>query len=100
MPRDPLVECSKLLFSRHAVQRMFDRSISAEEIRLGLNTGRKIEVYPEDRPFPSALILSFRRDGSPLHIVASQDEAGVCYIITVYIPDVELWSEDFSDRRS
>lgn len=63
-------------------------------------TGEIIAEYPDDRPFPSYLMLGFK-NLRPLHVVFAVDEdSQTCHIITVYSPDSSLWSEDFKIRRS
>lgn len=86
----------KLVFRQHAIRRMFERSISVADVEQALATGRVIESYPDDTPYPSSLMLA-RVDGRPLHLVfaANGDER---IIVTVYEPDPVLWSEDFSRR--
>ena len=63
-----------LIFRQHAVRRMFERSISIAEVKSALASGRIIEDYPDDTPYPSCLWLGYagRR---PLHIVYA-DNAG------------------------
>lgn len=46
-----------LVFRVHAIQRMFQRKISKEDVSLVVATGETIETYPTDKPFPSRLIL-------------------------------------------
>ena len=47
----------KITYRLHAVQRMFERKVSIEEVRYVLETGEVIEEYPDDTPYPSRLIL-------------------------------------------
>jgi hypothetical protein len=78
---------------------MFRRRISAEEIRLVLETGKVIEDYPDDQPFPSKLVLGYvaRR---PLHVVVAEDwGTGTCIIVTAYEPEHDLWEAGFERRR-
>jgi len=89
---------TKLHFSGHAVIQMFKRGILVEEIEAVLQTGRVIKEYPEDLPFPSFLMLGFSAN-RPLHVVASTDKSGNCYIITTYEPDITLWDKDFSIKK-
>jgi hypothetical protein len=49
----------KLIFRVHALQRMFERGISEREVRAVLESGRVIEDYPHDFPYPSRLLLGF-----------------------------------------
>jgi len=58
-----------------------------------------IEDYPDDRPFPSRLLLGFP-DERPLHVATARDEAArTVHVITVYEPDPLLWSGDYRKRR-
>jgi len=87
-----------LVFRVHAIQRMFQRRISKEEVRQVVATGETIETYPTDKPFPSRLILGW--SGSrPIHVVAA-DDASVqeTIIVTVYQPDLEEWESGFKRR--
>lgn len=44
---------------------------------------------------PSYLILSFV-NARPIHIVvAKKSDESVCFVITVYEPDPNIWSKDF-----
>ena len=87
-----------VVFSGHAVQRMFSRKITKEEVKIAIEQGNKIEDYADDTPFPSCLIMDFINN-RPLHVVCSTDESTqTIYIITVYIPDPERWDNNFSRR--
>ena len=48
---------SSLVFRIHAIQRMFERSVTRADVREVLATGEVIEQYPDDTPYPSRLIL-------------------------------------------
>ncbi len=86
-------------FSSHAVQRMFERKIDKDSVVSAIRNGEIIAEYPDDLPYPSFLILYFVKD-RPLHIVVALDsDEKKCYIITVYIPSIKLWHEDFKMRR-
>ena len=63
-----------------------------------LKLGEPIADYPNDRPYPSRLILWF--SGSrPIHVVAAQDpETQICFIITAYEPDPSIWLDNFKTR--
>ena len=90
---------TRLVFRLHAVQRMFERRISADDIIHVLGTGEVIESYPDDEPYPSRLVLGWIRQ-RPLHIVAAYHAAeDETIVITVYEPDPALWDETFRRRR-
>ena len=92
------MECSQVIFSRHAVERMFQWRISPELIADLLQSGEVITSYPEDKPYPSVLLLGFAQL-QPVHAVVARDFAtGDCYLVTVYRPDPLLWGSDFKTR--
>lgn len=88
-----------LIFRVHAIQRMFQRGISKDDVRSVLESGRLIEEYPDDHPDPSRLVLGW--SGSrPIHVVASDDlNTHETIVITVYEPDPAKWEASFSRRR-
>lgn len=89
----------RLVFRVHAIQRMFQRGISEEEVKQVIVVGETIETYPEDKPFPSRLMLGW--SGSrPVHVVVADNVAAQeAVIITVYQPDPEEWETGFKRRK-
>lgn len=88
----------KLKFRAHAIRRMFEQAIAEADVEYVFSSGEEIRVYPEDRPYPSRLVLGWV-GGRPLHVVAADDaEAGETIIITVYQPDPLRWDETFRRR--
>jgi hypothetical protein len=78
---------------------MFERAIPPELIREVVTKGEIIASYPDDQPFPSALILGFDQI-RPIHVVAARNAAtSECYVVTVYVPDPNLWDAAFKQRR-
>jgi len=47
------------MFSRHAFERMFQRGINPDAVAQLVANGEVIADYPDDQPFPSALLLDF-----------------------------------------
>lgn len=86
-------------FRFHALSRMFERKISETDVLEVLTTGKVIENYPTDQPYPSCLKLGFIKN-RPLHIVTAEatDEA-TTVIITVYEPDLTRWEPGFEKRK-
>lgn len=77
---------------------MFKRSISADDVEEVIRYGEAIKDYPNDKPYPSCLMLN-TVGGRPIHVVVSQySVAGTCYVITAYLPDPLLWSADFKNK--
>ena len=92
--------CQNLVFSRHAIQQMFYRRISKKEVESVIAYGEVIEENPDDTPFTSYLILDFV-EGKPIHVVCSYDEStDTGYVVTAYIPDKNIWSDDFRTRKA
>ena len=86
-------------FSGHVFKRMKERGLSPVVIRSIVETGTIIQEYPNDKPYPSWLILGFC-ENRPIHVVAAYDaDEDKEYIITAYEPDTKLWSEGFTKRR-
>lgn len=90
----------RLAFRVHAIQRMFHRQITEDDVRQVLQSGEAIEDYPNDLPYPSRLLLGFV-GSRPLHVVAAdnvRDQETI--IITVYEPDPAQWDASFRNRRT
>ncbi|WP_409070398.1 DUF4258 domain-containing protein [Aliifodinibius sp. S!AR15-10] len=51
------MNCEKFDFTRHAIEQMFTRVISIENVKTVVKHGKKIASYPDDRPYPSYLML-------------------------------------------
>ncbi len=92
------MKCSGFQYSAHAVKRMLDKNISIQEIEKCVLNGEMIRDYPEDKPYPSKLFLTFVNQ-RPLHVVAAQDTDARCIVITCYEPDKTIWLEDFKTKR-
>ena len=87
-----------LVFRSHALQRMFQRRVTREDINAALAAGEDIEDYPNDMPYPSRHVLGWD-ENRPIHLVVADNEFGLeTIVITVYEPDPSLWSIDFRSR--
>lgn len=89
---------NKLIFRKHALQRMFQRSIAVEDVRSVLADGKTIIDYPHDQPYPSRLMLGWHGT-RPIHVVAANTEDGETIIVTVYEPDPTLWELGFERKK-
>ena len=89
----------QIIFSGHAIQRMFERAISKTDVLEVFDAGEIIASYPDDKPFPSFLMLGFVK-GRPLHVVSAvEKERETYYVITAYDPDIGIWDQSFKKRR-
>lgn len=61
--------------------------------------GEVIEIYADDKPYPSALFLGWS-GGKPIHVVAAYNsQTHYCFIVTVYKPDLKHFLQDYKTRR-
>lgn len=89
----------KIEYRIHAVQRMWQRGITPEEVAEILALGEVIEDYPDDFPYPSRLLLAWVK-GRPLHLVVAENtDDNSVIVITVYQPDLMNWLQDYRERR-
>lgn len=94
------MDYDQLLFSGHAIRQMFQREISKEDVVEVIESGQIIMKYPDDKPYPSCLMLRFV-DKRPIHVVLAEDKEnrrGI--IVTAYVPDPRMWTNDFTSRRN
>jgi Domain of unknown function (DUF4258) len=91
----------RIAFKRHAVIRMQQRGIQADDVKSMLLAAEVVEEYAQDHPLPSALLLGSTPTQSPLHAVVALDpsENGMLWVITVYEPDLQNWDSDLRTRR-
>ena len=88
-----------LVFRLHALLRMRERAISVDEVSHAIRTGKEIENYPEDTPYPSRLVLGWT-GARPLHIVVADNiKDREIIVITVYEPESKRWLPGFSRRK-
>ena len=90
----------RLVYRVHAIERMVERGISADDVRKVLAEGKEIESYPGDFPYPSRLLLGWcgRR---PIHVFVAENAAdNETIIVTVYEPDPDRWESGFERRKA
>jgi hypothetical protein len=79
---------------------MATRVIRRVDIVTVLLEGERIEDYPEDTPYPSALFFA-PIVARPLHVVvAYSGDRRMAYVITAYEPDLDHFEEGFRTRRT
>lgn len=54
----------------HVLQRFRERNIKLNDIKNCIMYGEIIENYPNDYPYPSALVFEHKVNSKPLHVVA------------------------------
>jgi hypothetical protein len=90
---------SKVVFSVHAIKRMFQRGITADGVIETATHGELVEDYPNDTPYPSRLVLGWPR-GRAIHAVVAENAADdQLIVVTVYEPDPAEWEPGFKRRK-
>ncbi len=81
---------SKIIWTKHCLERMQERDISRADVKNGITTGEIIEDYPDDYPNPSCLIFGYTVNNRILHIVAGCDSINI-YHNSVLSRHQEIW---------
>jgi hypothetical protein len=77
---------------------MFERGITVEDVRSVVADGEVIQRYPDDKPYPSRLVLGWR-GSRPIHVVVAEDsDAGILIVVTAYEPDAVHWDDAFKRK--
>jgi len=91
-----------VLYTSHARREMQQEPFGAireEEVYEAIFASEVLEEYPEDTPYPSALLFGMTQSDRPLHTVCAYDgEEEKAIIITVYHPDPQRW-ENYRRRK-
>jgi len=89
----------KIIFSNHAVQQMFQRSITVDDVKFVLRNGILVNDYPDDKPLPSKLLFA-DCNGRSLHVVCSENSIeNETIVITAYEASTDIWENDFVTRK-
>ncbi|HVF06646.1 MAG TPA: DUF4258 domain-containing protein [Frankiaceae bacterium] len=84
----------RLVFSRHARERMLGWHLDVADIRAALRDAQTVEEYPD-----GACLLLGRAGLRPLHLVVADDPAAdITVVITVYEPSLSQWDATFRRR--
>jgi len=86
------IQKSRVRITDHADEEAFDDSLTYDERYSCVIQGEVIENHPNDKPYPSCLIMGKNFSGEPIHSVwAYNPENQWAVLITVYRPDPERW---------
>lgn len=93
------IQANQVRVTDHADEEANADHLTLDEIYLSVQHGEIIEGYPNDKPFPSCLILGYTIENEPVHSVwAYNDQKQWAVLITVYRPDPNLWI-NWRERR-
>ena len=92
---------SKIRWSRHGIAELVNEDWSRKGVETALECAEVIEDYPTiHRPLPDCLVLGQLTTGEPLHAVIAIDEVNDrLFVVTVYRPSLEEWTDDWRTRR-
>ena len=83
---------SRVRITDHADDEAVDDELTFDEIYFSVMHGEIIEDYPNDKPYPSCLVMGKNFSGEPIHSVWAYNSGnGWAVLITVYRPDPALW---------
>jgi hypothetical protein len=97
-----LVERGEVKLSDHGYDEMSDEDILAREVLAGVSEGIVVEDYPTYAKGPCVLVLQRDPDQRPIHVVwgIPKGLSSPAVVVTAYRPNPDLWSEDFTRRRT
>jgi len=93
-----LYDSGAATLTQHFLDSIGKRGIIFDDIESAISSGEIIEQYPNDYPHPSALILGYTNNKTPLHAVIGVGGRFV-WLITAYFPDPEKWESDLKTRK-
>jgi hypothetical protein len=83
---------SQVRITDHADEEAVDDNLTFDEIYFSVFHGEIIENYPDDKPYPSCLVMGKSFAGEPIHSVwAYNPDNQWAVLITVYRPDPARW---------
>ena len=89
----------KVELTMHSLKRIVQRNISEREIREAADLAVIIEDYPDDKYYPSYLLLGFTQRDRPLHLHVSRMPGDYTRLITIYEPNSQEWVDNYSKRK-
>ena len=93
-----LCQNRQVLFSVHSLERLQERGIYRKDIVNAIMTGEIIELYPDDYPYPSCLVLGVTTSNKHLHVVCGCN-GEIITIITAYYPTTDKFESDLKTRK-
>lgn len=105
LPNDPVAfvrEClrgGQILWTYHVNMRLGQCFISRETIINAAESYEMVEAYPEDKYFPSYLLLGRLGEEVFRAPFGADVDGHNVRVVTVYYPSPEEWEEDLKTRR-
>ena len=92
-------DAGRIKWTVHILEKMLERNIGPTDVINCIRTGRIIEQYPQAYPYPACLILGLTTNKDKcIHVVVGHG-MGYLWIVTVYEPDENEWTNECSERK-
>jgi hypothetical protein len=86
------IQAGRIRITDHADEEAHTDMLSYDEIFFSVLTGKIIEDYPDDKPYPSCLIYGNTFTNEPVHSVWAYNKITIwAVLVTVYRPDPSKW---------
>jgi len=97
-----LVSRREIRVSDHGYEEMADDDILVSEVMEGVVYAVVVEEYPTYAKGPCVLVLQRDRSDRPIHVLWGIPRGGTspAVVVTVYRPDPNRWTDDFTRRNS
>lgn len=97
-----LVQRGEVRVSDHGYDEMSDEDILTRDVLAGVFDGVVVEDYPIYAKGPCVLVLQKDLNQRPIHVVwgIPKNLSSPAVVVTAYRPDPDLWSEDFTRRKT
>ena len=97
-----LVQRGEVRVSDHGYDEMSDEDILARDVLAGVFDGVVVEDYPMYAKGPCVLVLQRDLGQQPIHVVwgIPKDLSSPAVVVTAYRPNPDVWSEDFTRRKT
>ena len=97
-----LVQNGEVRVSDHGYEEMSDEDILARDVLAGVFDAVVVEDSPMYAKGPCVLVLEMDLDRRPIHVVwgIPKNLSLPAVVVTAYRPNPDLWSEDFTRRKT
>ena len=97
-----LVQRAEVRISEHGYDEMSEENILARDVLDGVFGAIVVEDYPTYGKGPCVLVLEKDLNQQPIHVVwgIPKDLSSPAVVVTAYRPNPDLWSEDFTRRKT
>ena len=92
---------SEVRITDHGYDELSSDNLLAREVVEGASEAVLVEDYPDYPKGSCVLVLQKDREKQPIHVVwgIPKGHSSPAVLITAYIPDPEIWEDDFLRRR-